>query len=186
LSPTLSQPAIILAGAFLLVGVVTALYGLALSILRRRARANPGDALLAFGAIATMVGLRVLLLDDMGYVVVGTVVTIRMVTALLQALDERRRPSEKAKTPRSDADEPVKAADTIPAAAPALAPTPTPLAKTEEPSDETVVRFATPIDAEDLFKRPDRPRMAMEAVLKQLGAGAQVVGIRARRGPVEG
>lgn len=45
---------------------------------------------------------------------------------------------------------------------------------------EILVRFATPIDEDDLFSRPDRARTAMDAILTQLGEGARIVGIRAR------
>ena len=46
---------------------------------------------------------------------------------------------------------------------------------------EILIRFETPIDAADVAARPDRARVAMEAVLRQLGDGSRIVGIRARR-----
>lgn len=49
------------------------------------------------------------------------------------------------------------------------------------PDDEVLVRFATPIDAADIEKRPDRAREAMRAIIAQLGDGSRIVGIRAKR-----
>lgn len=50
-----------------------------------------------------------------------------------------------------------------------------------QPDGEVLVRFETPIDADDVASRPDRARAAMDAILRQLGEGSAIVGIRARR-----
>lgn len=229
----------------LTVGTCSAGFGLLMVAASPRARANPGDALVAFGLVAFLAGMHLVQADAWGIGTAVAISTLRLLFATVHHVDERHNPTRsresimreksrnahrrvrdrriveetirryeadlRRRTSSTDsADEPIELRPhrrpETERKAPALLEAPASLdrfeaeimdaidAEFEEveiededeapgaPDDgEILVRFATPIDADDLFRRPDRARSAMEAIIRQLGEGARIVGIRARK-----
>ena len=153
--------------ALCVIGITAAVFGLATIIDTERGRASAGDACMAFGLVCCIAAAKLVNWDDMAIPALGAVALVRMVLAIVAAARRRREPRDEGRDRISRWTAGRDARPEAPAA---------------EPADEITVRFETPIDEDDLFRRPDRPRAAMDAVVRQLGKGASIVAIRARRG----
>ncbi len=159
--------------ALSVIGMTAAVFGIVTIIDTKAGRASAGDACMAFGLICCAAAAQLVDWSDMALPVLAAIALIRMVLAVTAAHGRRRNAQE----------DNTDAADRIARCTTGRTGDPTgEQTSSETDNGEITIRFETPIDEADLFRRPDRPRTAMDAVVRQLGEGSSIVAIRARRG----
>jgi uncharacterized membrane protein len=148
-------------------GLTAAAFGIATIIDTQRGRASCGDACMAFGLVCCAVAGRLMDWDDVVLPILLAVALVRMVLAVAAAIGRWRNPPDDRET--------TQRARHISAATRAVA-------APDADAGDVTVRLETPIDEADLFARPDRPRAAMDAIVRQLGKGSRIVAVQARKG----
>lgn len=158
--------------ALSVIGMTAVVFGIVTIIDTKAGRASAGDACMAFGLICCAAAAQLVSWSGIALPVLAAVAFIRMVLAIMAAHARRRNAEE----------DTTDTADRIARCITGRTGDPTADQTDSDTDDEITIRFETPIDETDLFRRPDRPRTAMDAVVRQLGEGSSIVAIKARRG----